>query len=165
MKVLLSNPHGFCAGVEMVLRSLERALERFGTPLYVLHEIVHNRHVVEGFRKRGVVFVDAVEEVPEGATLMYSAHGVSPQVRAAARERRLRTIDATCPLVTKVHLEAVRFARQGSRIILVGHDGHDEPEELVSECLAWLRERFHADVQERTFHREDVQFPLPRELR
>jgi 4-hydroxy-3-methylbut-2-enyl diphosphate reductase len=110
----------------MVIRSLERALEVFGTPLYVLHEIVHNRHVVEGFRRRGVVFVDGVEEVPEGATLLYSAHGVSPQVREGANRRRLRTIDATCPLVTKVHLEAVRFARQGYRIVLIGHAGHDE---------------------------------------
>lgn len=126
MKVLLANPHGFCAGVVMVLRSLERALEVFGTPLYVFHEIVHNRHVVDRFRRRGVVFVDSVEEVPEGATLLYSAHGVSPHVREGARRRRLRTIDATCPLVTKVHLEAVRFARQGHHIILIGHAGHDE---------------------------------------
>src|SRR3954452_1173073 len=121
MKILLANPHGFCAGVVMVLRSLERALQAFGAPLYVLHEIVHNRHVVEGFRRRGVVFVDAVEEAPEGATLMYSAHGVSPQVREAAKRRGLRTIDATCPLVTKVHQEAARFAQQGYRIVLIGH--------------------------------------------
>ena len=306
MKILLANPHGFCAGVVMVLRSLERALQVFGAPLYVLHEIVHNRHVVEGFRRRGVVFVDSVEEAPEGATLLYSAHGVSPQVREAARRRRLRAIDATCPLVTKVHLEAVRFAQLGYRIVLIGHAGHDEivgtigeapdrillaetpadvdrlplrpsepiayltqttlsvddanrvvaalrsrfpdivgpakedicfatqnrqeavralareadvvlvigsrnssnsirltevarehgaaahliddvgeidpawfegvetvvltagasaPEELVWECLEWLRERFDAEIQERTFRREEVQFPLPRDLR
>ena len=306
MKVLLANPHGFCAGVVMVIQSLEQALELFGAPLYVLHEIVHNKHVVEGFRRRGVVFVDAVEEVPEGATLLYSAHGVAPHVRQAALRRRLRAIDATCPLVTKVHLEAARFARQGYRIVLIGHAGHDEvlgtmgeapeqmalvetaddvdrldikdperiayltqttlsvddasrvidalrrrfphivgpakedicyatqnrqeavrdlaaeadlvlvvgsrnssnsirltevardygtaarliddvgdidpawfegvetvvltagasaPEGLVSECLAWLRERFGALVEERAFRREEVHFPLPRELR
>jgi 4-hydroxy-3-methylbut-2-enyl diphosphate reductase len=306
MRVLLANPHGFCAGVVMVIKSLERALTVFGAPLYVFHEIVHNRHVVEGFRRRGVVFVESVEEVPEGATLLYSAHGVSPQVREAARRRRLRTIDATCPLVTKVHLEAARFARQGYRIVLIGHAGHDEvvgtlgeaperivlvetpedverlplndsdkvayltqttlsvddanrvlealrrrfpqivgppkedicyatqnrqeavraladeadlvlvvgspnssnslrlgevareygansyliddvkdidpvwfegvetvvltagasaPEAVVWECLNWLQERFNAEVHERTFRREEVEFPLPRELR
>ncbi|HEV7226593.1 MAG TPA: 4-hydroxy-3-methylbut-2-enyl diphosphate reductase, partial [Pirellulales bacterium] len=126
MKVLLANPHGFCAGVVMVVRSLERALELLGAPLYVFHEIVHNKHVVEDFQRRGVCFVDAIEEVPEGANLLYSAHGVSPAVREQARLRRLHTIDATCPLVTKVHLEAVRFARDGYTIVLIGHEGHDE---------------------------------------
>jgi 4-hydroxy-3-methylbut-2-enyl diphosphate reductase len=110
----------------MAIESLERALELFGTPLYVYHEIVHNRPVVERFRKRGVVFVDDVADVPSHATLLYSAHGVAPAVRAAAVERALRAIDATCPLVTKVHLEAVRFAREGYTIILIGHEGHDE---------------------------------------
>jgi 4-hydroxy-3-methylbut-2-enyl diphosphate reductase len=126
MKVLLANPHGFCAGVVMVVRSLERALELLGAPLYVFHEIVHNKHVVEDFQRRGVCFVDSIEEVPEGANLLYSAHGVSPEVREQARRRRLHTIDATCPLVTKVHLEAVRFARDGYTIVLIGHEGHDE---------------------------------------
>ena len=126
MKVILANPRGFCAGVNMAIESLERALELFGTPLYVYHEIVHNRLVVERFSGRGVVFVDAIEEVPEGATVLYSAHGVSPELRAAAERRRLRAIDATCPLVTKVHLEAVRFAREGYTIVLIGHEGHDE---------------------------------------
>src|SRR5438477_8729802 len=110
----------------MAIESLERALEVYGTPLYVYHEIVHNRPVVERFRKRGVVFVDNISEIPEGATVLYSAHGVAPAVRRAAAERRLRAIDATCPLVTKVHLEAVRFAREGYTIILIGHEGHDE---------------------------------------
>src|SRR5205823_4776150 len=110
----------------MAIESLERALELFGEPLYVYHEIVHNRPVVERFQKRGVVFVDDIKEVPAGATLLYSAHGVSPLVRAASAERGLRAIDATCPLVTKVHLEAVRFARDGYTIILIGHEGHDE---------------------------------------
>ena len=126
MKVLLANPHGFCAGVVMVVKALDRALEILGAPLYVFHEIVHNKHVVDRFRTRGVVFVNAISDVPEGANLLYSAHGVSPQVRAEARGRRLRTIDATCPLVTKVHIEAARFARQGYTIFLIGHEGHDE---------------------------------------
>lgn len=126
MRIILANPRGFCAGVNMAIESLERALELFGTPLYVYHEIVHNRHVVERFRRRGVVFVNDLAEVPVGATVLYSAHGVSPAVRQLAQERRLRTIDATCPLVTKVHLEAVRFARAGYTILLIGHAGHDE---------------------------------------
>ncbi len=126
MKIILANPRGFCAGVNMAIESLERALELFGTPIYVYHEIVHNRPVVDRFRRRGVVFVDDIEEVPAGATVLYSAHGVAPLIRAAAARRRLRAIDATCPLVTKVHLEAVRFAREGYTIILIGHEGHDE---------------------------------------
>lgn len=126
MKILLANPHGFCAGVVMAVDSLERALELFGAPLYVFHEIVHNRHVVEEFRRKGVIFVGSIEEVPQGATLMYSAHGVAPEVRETARWRRLRTIDATCPLVTKVHLRAVHLAQQGYTLILIGHAGHDE---------------------------------------
>jgi 4-hydroxy-3-methylbut-2-enyl diphosphate reductase len=126
MKILLANPHGFCAGVVMAVKSLERALELFGTPLYVFHEIVHNRYVVEEFRHKGVFFVDSIEEVPPGATLMYSAHGVAPAIREAARRRGLRTIDATCPLVTKVHLRAVQLAQQGYTLLLIGHAGHDE---------------------------------------
>src|SRR5713226_4885930 len=110
----------------MAIESLDRALELFGTPLYVYHEIVHNRPVVERFRKRGVVFVDRIDEIPEGGTVLYSAHGVAPDIRAAAAARRLRAIDATCPLVTKVHLEALRFARENYHIVLIGHEGHDE---------------------------------------
>src|SRR5438876_2554063 len=126
MRIILANPRGFCAGLNMAIDSLERALQLYGTPLYVYHEIVHNRPVVERFRRRGVVFVDGIEEIPEGATVLYSAHGVAPAIRAASAERRLRAIDATCPLVTKVHLEAVRFAREGYTILLIGHEGHDE---------------------------------------
>src|SRR5690348_13990553 len=111
MKIILANPRGFCAGVNMAIESLERALQLYGTPLYVYHEIVHNRPVVERFRKQGVVFVNEIDEIPEGSTVLYSAHGVAPMIRAVSAERRLRAIDATCPLVTKVHLEAVRFAR------------------------------------------------------
>ncbi len=126
MKIILANPRGFCAGVNMAIECLERALELFSGTLYVYHEIVHNRPVVERFRARGVVFVNDISEVPEGATVLYSAHGVAPALRAAAEKRHLRAIDATCPLVTKVHLEAVRFARDGYTIVLIGHEGHDE---------------------------------------
>jgi 4-hydroxy-3-methylbut-2-enyl diphosphate reductase len=126
MKIILANPRGFCAGVNMAIESLERSLDLFGSPLYVYHEIVHNKYVVERFRKRGVVFVEQLAEVPEGAPLLYSAHGVSPQIREEAKRRRLRAIDATCPLVTKVHLEAVKYANEGYTIVLIGHEGHDE---------------------------------------
>jgi 4-hydroxy-3-methylbut-2-en-1-yl diphosphate reductase len=139
VKIILANPRGFCAGVNMAIESLERALEVFGTPLYVYHEIVHNRPVVERFRRRGVVFVDRVDEVPPGATLLYSAHGVAPAVRAAAAARDLRAIDATCPLVTKVHLEAVRFAKEGYAIILIGHEGHDEVLGTMGEAPGHIR--------------------------
>jgi 4-hydroxy-3-methylbut-2-enyl diphosphate reductase len=126
MKILLVSPRGFCAGVNMAIEALERAITMFGTPLYVFHEIVHNRHVVESFRRKGVVFVDHVHEVPPGSHLMYSAHGISPAVGLAAQQRQLRIIDATCPLVRKVHLEAIRFARLGYWIVLIGHRDHDE---------------------------------------
>ena len=126
MKILLVSPRGFCAGVNMAIEALERAIDLFGTPLYVFHEIVHNRHVVQGFRKKGVVFVDHVHDVPPGSHLMYSAHGISPAVHQAAQERQLRIVDATCPLVRKVHLEAIRFARLGYSIVLIGHRDHDE---------------------------------------
>src|SRR6266446_10242175 len=139
MRIILANPRGFCAGVNMAIESLERALELFGTPLYVYHEIVHNRPVVERFRKRGVVFVDGIEEIPEGANVLYSAHGVAPAIREASETRRLRAIDATCPLVTKVHLEAVRFAREGYQIILIGHQGHDEVLGTMGEAPANIR--------------------------
>jgi 4-hydroxy-3-methylbut-2-enyl diphosphate reductase len=139
VKIILPNPRGFCAGVNMAIESLERALQLFGTPLYVYHEIVHNRPVVERFRKRGVVFVDSIAEIPEGAHLLYSAHGVAPAIREAAAKRRLHAIDATCPLVTKVHLEAVRFAQEGYTIILVGHEGHDEVLGTMGEAPASIR--------------------------
>jgi 4-hydroxy-3-methylbut-2-en-1-yl diphosphate reductase len=126
VKIILANPRGFCAGVNMAIDSLERALKLFGTPVYVYHEIVHNRPVVERFKKQGVVFVDSIDEVPAGGHLLYSAHGVAPAIRQASAERDLHAIDATCPLVTKVHLEAVRFAREGYTILLIGHEGHDE---------------------------------------
>lgn len=126
MKILLASPRGFCAGVNMAIETLETAIRLHGTPIYVFHEIVHNKHVVDRFVREGAIFVNAVEEVPEGAVLLFSAHGVAPEVRRVASERRLRAIDATCPLVTKVHLEAIKYAKQGYRIMLIGHDGHDE---------------------------------------
>jgi 4-hydroxy-3-methylbut-2-enyl diphosphate reductase len=126
MKILLASPRGFCAGVNMAIETLETAIRLYGTPVYVFHEIVHNKHVVDRFTREGAVFVDRVEDVPEGALLLFSAHGVAPEVRRVAAERRLRAIDATCPLVTKVHLEAIKYAKQGYRIMLIGHEGHDE---------------------------------------
>jgi 4-hydroxy-3-methylbut-2-enyl diphosphate reductase len=126
MKILLASPRGFCAGVNMAIETLETAIRLHGTPIYVYHEIVHNKHVVDRFVRQGVVFVDSVEEVPEGAVLLYSAHGVAPLVRRVSAERRLRAIDATCPLVTKVHLEAIKYAKADYRIVLIGHEGHDE---------------------------------------
>jgi len=139
MKILLAYPRGFCAGVVMAIESLERALGLCGGTLYVFHEIVHNKHVVEEFSRRGVVFVDDVEAVPEGSYLLYSAHGVSPEVRQKAQNRRLRTIDATCPLVTKVHAEVIRYAGQGYTIILIGHEGHDEAVGTVGEAPNRIR--------------------------
>jgi len=126
MQILLASPRGFCAGVNMAIDCLDEAIRMFGPNIYVYHEIVHNRYVVERFTKQGVTFVEDMSQVPEGSLLLYSAHGVSPQVRGEARERHLQTIDATCPLVTKVHLEAIKFAREGYHIILIGHSGHDE---------------------------------------
>jgi 4-hydroxy-3-methylbut-2-en-1-yl diphosphate reductase len=126
MHILLASPRGFCAGVNMAIETLDLSIKLFGTPIYVYHEIVHNRYVVETFRDKGAVFVDRLEDVPVGSHLLFSAHGVSPEIRRTARERRLKAIDATCPLVTKVHLEAVRFAKQGYKILLIGHEGHDE---------------------------------------
>jgi len=126
MKVLLASPRGFCAGVNMAIESLDLALASLDPPIYVYHEIVHNKYVVDHFRGRGVKFVDDLAEVPPNSTLLFSAHGVSPEVRSMARERRLRAIDATCPLVTKVHLEAIKYAQAGYTILLIGHEGHDE---------------------------------------
>ena len=126
MRVLLASPRGFCAGVNMAIEALELSLRLFDAPIYVYHEIVHNRYVVERFRDQGVVFVDSLDEVPPGSRLLYSAHGVSPEVRRVAAERNLKAIDATCPLVTKVHLEALRYAERGYTILLIGHEGHDE---------------------------------------
>ncbi len=126
MRILLANPRGFCAGVNMAIECLDEVIRMCGPKVFVYHEIVHNKYVVDRFTKQGVTFVDAIDEVPRGAILLYSAHGVSPVIRDQARERNLRTIDATCPLVTKVHLEAIRYAEGGYHIVLIGHEGHDE---------------------------------------
>jgi 4-hydroxy-3-methylbut-2-enyl diphosphate reductase len=134
VKILLANPRGFCAGVNMAIECVDRVLKLKGPPIYVFHEIVHNKHVVEGFRQRGVVFVNSLEEVPEGRVVIYSAHGVSPEVRDLARQRRLVEIDATCPLVTKVHLEVLRFAREGCTVFFIGHRNHDETVGTMGEA-------------------------------
>ena len=126
MKIILAAPRGFCAGVNMAIDSLDLTLKKFGPPVYVYHEIVHNQYVVNTFIDKGAVFVDSIDEVPEGSVLLFSAHGVSPEIRAAARARNLNALDATCPLVTKVHLEAIKYAKAGYTIILIGHEGHDE---------------------------------------
>ncbi len=136
MKIILANPRGFCAGVNMAIEALETALKHYGSPLYVYHEIVHNRPIVEKFQARGVVFVDDITEVPTGGTVMFSAHGISPVIRQHAQERNLCAIDATCPLVTKVHKEAIKFAKEGYTIVLIGHEGHDEVIGTMGEAPA-----------------------------
>jgi (E)-4-hydroxy-3-methyl-but-2-enyl pyrophosphate reductase len=125
-RVLLAAPRGYCAGVDRAVQTVENALERFGAPVYVRKEIVHNKHVVQTLEERGAIFVEENEEVPEGSLVIFSAHGVAPDVHEGAARRNLRTIDATCPLVTKVHKEAVRFADEGYDILLIGHEGHEE---------------------------------------
>ncbi|QAY70302.1 4-hydroxy-3-methylbut-2-enyl diphosphate reductase [Xylanimonas protaetiae] len=133
-RVLLAAPRGYCAGVDRAVVAVEKALETYGAPVYVRKEIVHNKHVVETLRERGAIFVNETDEVPEGARLVFSAHGVSPAVRAAAAARSLETVDATCPLVTKVHKEAVRFAADDYDILLIGHSGHEEVEGTAGEA-------------------------------
>src|SRR5256884_8204469 len=133
-RVLLAAPRGYCAGVDRAVQAVERALDLYGAPVYVRKEIVHNKHVVEELAERGAIFVDQETEVPEGETVVFSAHGVAPSVHANSEKRRLRTIDATCPLVTKVHVEARKFAEQGYTIVLIGHDGHEEVEGTMGEA-------------------------------
>ncbi|MBP1619938.1 MAG: lytB [Acidobacteria bacterium] len=133
MKILLANPRGFCAGVDRAIEIVEKVLDVFGAPIYVRHEVVHNRFVVERLRERGAVFVDDLTEVPDGQTVIFSAHGVSQAVRQEAEQRDLRVFDATCPLVTKVHLEVARHCREGSEVILIGHRGHPEVEGTMGQ--------------------------------
>jgi 4-hydroxy-3-methylbut-2-enyl diphosphate reductase len=133
-KVLLASPRGYCAGVDRAVIAVEKALDHYGAPVYVRKQIVHNKHVVSSLEKRGAIFVDEVDEAPIGSVLVFSAHGVSPAVVAAAEARQLNTIDATCPLVTKVHREVQRFAKEGYDILLVGHEGHEEVEGTAGEA-------------------------------
>jgi 4-hydroxy-3-methylbut-2-enyl diphosphate reductase len=133
MKILLANPRGFCAGVDRAIEIVERALDTFGAPIYVRHEVVHNRFVVQRLRERGAVFVDELSEIPDGGTVIFSAHGVSQQVRAEADKRGLTVFDATCPLVTKVHLEVARHCRAGHEVVLIGHKGHPEVEGTMGQ--------------------------------
>jgi 4-hydroxy-3-methylbut-2-enyl diphosphate reductase len=133
-RVLLASPRGYCAGVERAVDTVELALEHYGAPIYVRKQIVHNAHVVRELEERGAIFVDSEEEAPEGATIVFSAHGVAPAVHANAAARRLKTIDATCPLVTKVHVQAKRYAAEGYTVILIGHAGHEEVEGTMGEA-------------------------------
>lgn len=133
MQILLANPRGFCAGVDRAISIVERALEIFGTPIYVRHEVVHNRYVVNGLRERGAIFIEQIDEVPDGSILIFSAHGVSQAVRAEAKNRDLTVFDATCPLVTKVHMEVARASRKGVEAILIGHAGHPEVEGTMGQ--------------------------------
>ncbi len=158
MKILLANPRGFCAGVNMAIDVVDQVLELKGPPVYVFHEIVHNRHVVDGFRARGVTFVDTIDEVPEGGLVVYSAHGISPTVRKEAKNRKLVEVDATCPLVTKVHLEVLRFVRDGYRIIFIGHRQHDEAIGTVGEAPE------HITVVESPEDVENLQVPNPQKV-
>ncbi|MCC5859869.1 MAG: 4-hydroxy-3-methylbut-2-enyl diphosphate reductase [Ectothiorhodospiraceae bacterium] len=140
-RILLANPRGFCAGVDRAISIVDRALELFGAPIHVRHEVVHNRHVVDDLRSRGAVFVEELDEVPDGATVIFSAHGVSKAVRAEAERRRLRVFDATCPLVTKVHLEVEKYAREGREVVLIGHAGHPEVEGTIGQYVGRDAER------------------------
>ena len=134
MQIILANPRGFCAGVERAIAIVERALEKFGAPIYVRHEVVHNRYVVDGLKAKGAVFVEELDEVPDGATVIFSAHGVPQSVRIEAEKRGLKVFDATCPLVTKVHLEVARLHKQGYEIVMIGHKGHPEVEGTMGQA-------------------------------
>jgi len=134
MKILLANPRGFCAGVDRAIDIVERALDMFGAPIYVRHEVVHNRFVVNDLKEKGAIFVDELDEIPDGATVIFSAHGVSQSVQSAAKSRDLKVFDATCPLVTKVHMEVKRYRDQGVEVVLVGHEGHPEVEGTMGQA-------------------------------
>jgi 4-hydroxy-3-methylbut-2-enyl diphosphate reductase len=138
MQIILANPRGFCAGVERAIAIVERALEKFGAPIYVRHEVVHNRYVVDGLKAKGAVFVEDLDEVPDGATVVFSAHGVPQSVRVEADKRGLKVFDATCPLVTKVHLEVARLHKQGYEIVMIGHRGHPEVEGTMGQATGTM---------------------------
>ena len=154
-RVVVAAPRGYCAGVDRAVITVEKALDTYGAPVYVRKQIVHNRHVVETLQRRGAIFVEELEEVPQGATVVFSAHGVSPAVHAEAADRSLKTIDATCPLVTKVHHEARRFAREDREILLIGHAGHEEVEGTAGEAPE------HITLVESPEHVADVQVKDP----
>ncbi|WP_295578682.1 4-hydroxy-3-methylbut-2-enyl diphosphate reductase [uncultured Lamprocystis sp.] len=134
MDILLANPRGFCAGVDRAIAIVERVLDLYGAPIYVRHEVVHNRFVVDGLKQRGAIFVEELDQIPDGATVIFSAHGVAQQVRAQAQARGFRVFDATCPLVTKVHLEVARHCKAGDELVLIGHRGHPEVEGTMGQC-------------------------------
>ena len=154
-RVVVAAPRGYCAGVDRAVITVEKALDTYGAPVYVRKQIVHNRHVVETLQQRGAIFVDELDEVPEGETVVFSAHGVSPAVRAEAKDRQLKAIDATCPLVTKVHHEAKRFAREDLEILLIGHAGHEEVEGTAGEAPE------HITLVESPEHVADIQVKDP----
>ena len=158
MKIILANPRGFCAGVNMAIDTVDQVLRAKGPPVYVYHEIVHNKHVVEGFQGRGVTFVNDIADVPVGGLVVYSAHGISPEIRRQAKERKLVEVDATCPLVTKVHMEVVRYAREGYTILFVGHRRHDEAVGTVGEAPD------HVIIVESPEEVETVQVPDPNKV-
>lgn len=157
MNIVLANPRGFCAGVDRAIEIVKRAIESFGAPIYVRHEVVHNRFVVEDLRQRGAVFVEELDEVPTGATVIFSAHGVSQAVRAEAAQRGLKIFDATCPLVTKVHIEVARHCRNGRDVVLIGHEGHPEVEGTMGQ---WRQE----DGKGKIYLVEDVEDALALEV-
>ncbi|MDR0869889.1 MAG: 4-hydroxy-3-methylbut-2-enyl diphosphate reductase [Planctomycetaceae bacterium] len=156
MHLILANPRGFCAGVKTAISALNTVIERYGTPVYVYHEIVHNTWVVSDFCRRGVVFVNAIDDVPAGSRLMFSAHGVSPEIRRTAAERNIETVDATCPLVAKVHREVIRNANEGRNIVLLGHRGHDEIIGIMSEAPEYIRiVETERDIETLTFEKDE----------
>ena len=159
MQVLLANPRGFCAGVDRAIDIVERAISLFGAPIYVRHEVVHNRHVVDRLRVLGAVFVEELKEVPAGATVIFSAHGVSHAVEDEAKERGLTVFDATCPLVTKVHMEVQRYAREGREVILIGHAGHPEVEGTMGRFDTSFGGRMHLVGSEQDVGKLDVRDP------
>ncbi len=161
MQVLLANPRGFCAGVDRAIEIVERALEIFGAPIYVRHEVVHNTFVVDRLRRLGAVFVEELDEVPEDATVIFSAHGVSQAVQEEARQRGLKVFDATCPLVTKVHLEVARYAREGREAVLIGHAGHPEVEGTMGQ---YRSERGAIYLVESVADVENLQVKVPQRL-
>ncbi len=159
MEILLANPRGFCAGVDRAIEIVERALEMLGAPIYVRHEVVHNRFVVEGLREKGAVFVEEVDQVPEGAVCIFSAHGVSQQVRDDAARRGLTIFDATCPLVTKVHIEVKTYSREGREVVLIGHAGHPEVEGTMGQFDESQGGRIHLVETPEDVQRLDVRKP------